>query len=115
MLRAAPPARSTGGELLRWAVVAIAVVAAGYLAAATTAFWVWVANSAFRGIREEQDIGLGLICVGFVVAPVAGSVVAYRYRRSARSSRRGIGRAAATMLGLQTVSFVCGVVASGPF
>jgi len=115
VLPASSTARGARGEVLRWALAMALVVAAGYFAAVSFAFWIWVANSAFRGIREEQSIGLGVVCVCFVVAPAAGSAVAYRIGRPRRSTRRGIARAAATMLVLQTISFVCGAIASGPF
>jgi hypothetical protein len=47
-----------------------------YLAGCNAAFWVWVAHSAFLGIRAPRDVGLGFESVAFALIPPAAGTIA---------------------------------------
>ena len=50
-------------SLAKWGATLVLLACAVYLAFSKASWWVWVGNSAFRGIREPKDIGLGIQCV----------------------------------------------------
>lgn len=61
--------------------LALAVLVALYTVGANAAFWVWVANSAFRGIRDTADPRLGVFSAIVTMLPVVGATVALLLRR----------------------------------
>lgn len=74
--------------------VVAAIGLAGYVSFFNAAYWAWVASSAYFGIRDEQDIGLGLLSTALAVAPllIGGLVVRHGRRQGMsrpRSWRRG--------------------------
>lgn len=57
---------------------------AAYVAGGNAAFWLWVANSAFRGIREPVDVPLGVQSVAFALVPPAVGAVTWLWHRRKR-------------------------------
>lgn len=58
-------------SLAKWGATLVLLAGALYLAISNASWWVWVGNSAFRGIREPKDIGLGISASS---SPVRSSV-----------------------------------------
>ena len=67
---------------------------AAYVSLLNSGFWIWVGTSAYFGIRDEQNFGLGLISTALALAPllIAGLVILHGLRRGLsriRAWRRG--------------------------
>ncbi|MGQ0434559.1 MAG: hypothetical protein ACT452_19400 [Microthrixaceae bacterium] len=103
-------------NLAKWGAVLGVLAGALYLAIANAAWWVWVGNSAFRGIRAPRDIGLGIQCVLFAGGPfaAAGSVFWWT-ARSLRSRRRRAVMASLAGTGVTLVAFFYRALLEGPF
>lgn len=84
----------------------IAVAVGGYLAVASASYWLWVADSAFRGIRAPADYRLGVVSVTIAAAPfVVGAVVVYVLRRRARAVAVACGSCAAAVAAVPAILY----------
>jgi hypothetical protein len=95
--------------------VAVAVGVALCLSVPAAAYFVWVATSAFLGIREDRDVLLGVVCVIAAVSPFAAGAGAYLVNRASRSRRRGVMRAALACAAAGVLSTLFAVLLMGPF
>ncbi|HUQ38728.1 MAG TPA: hypothetical protein VM030_01115 [Acidimicrobiales bacterium] len=95
---------------------ALVIGAFAYLAFFNAAWWLWVANSAFRGIRGPTDIGLGVQCVVMTVAPLAVAGGTYWWTQpSRRSRRRRLVMSALAGIGLTLIAVLYSALLAGPF
>lgn len=86
-----------------------------YLSVPAATYFVWVATSAFLGIRDDPDVLLGIICVIAAVAPFATGAAAYLVNGASRSRRRGVMRAALACAAVGVLSTLFAVLLMGPF
>ena len=102
-------------RLSAWIIpVAVGFVAA-YLLAVNASYWLWVANSAFRGIREPADPGLGVLSLILAAGPAVAGVLVFKSRRNRLGSIRAVTTAGgASLLATLTAMFVA-VLLMGPF
>ena len=99
-----------------WAVAVVAGLSGAYLAVINVGYWLWVANSAFRGLREPQDIPLGLLSVALAIGPIFAGVGTFAYRR--RSGSLGLRcfiSAAAAVVGASFLCMLFAALLMGPF
>ena len=76
-----------------------------YLVLANGDWWIWVADSAWRGLRAPADPVLGLLATSAAIVPLVAGVVAYSVRRrSGRGPRRSFEFAFVTMVGVALVA-----------
>lgn len=95
--------------------MAVAVAVALYLSVPAAAYFIWVATSAFLGIREDPDVLLGIICVIAAVAPFVAGAAAYLVNRASPSRRRGVMRGAVACAAVGVLSTFFAVLLMGPF
>lgn len=98
-----PRADEARGWRLAASVISLlgAVGLSGYVSIVSTGYWLWVATSAYLGIRDKRDIGLGLLSTAFAFGPlVAGGLVGYRSRRRGLSKVRSWRRGSLVALGV---------------
>lgn len=100
---------------LKWLAVGATSTAALYLAVPVAGYFLWVATSAFFGIRDEPDYILGVVSVTAAVAPFAAGAFTYRANRASRSRRRGLMRAAIACAGVAVICTLFAVILMGPF
>jgi len=113
-------ALTTQVERRRWVPRLLLVpllVLSAYLLVANGAFWLWVADSAFRGIRAPAEPWLGVLSVFFAVVPAVGGALAFRYTRRIRPDDhvQWVAWAAAMAAMLAFVCLVVAILYSGPF
>ena len=70
--------------VVTWAVAGVVVIAALWLTFESGCWWLWVANSAFRGIGGPRDTSLGIIATVAALAPVVTAVAAVAVSRRSR-------------------------------
>jgi hypothetical protein len=103
-------------NLAKWGLVLVIVAFALYLAIVNAAWWVWVGNSAFRGIRAPRDTSLGIQCVLFASGPFATAGSVFRCTaHSSRSRRRRVVMASLAGTGITVVAFFYAALLEGPF
>lgn len=104
------------GNLVKWGVALIVLACALYLAFVNAAWWLWVGNSAFRGIRAPRDVGLGIQCVLFASGPFAAAGSVFWWTdRSSRSRRRRVVMACLAGTVITVVAFFYAALLEGPF
>lgn len=109
----APRRSGRGGT--KWLAVAVAVAVALYLSVPVAVYFVWVATSAFLGIRDDPDVLLGIICVIAAVAPFAAGAAGYLLNRASCSRRRGLMRGAVACAAVGVLSTFFAALLMGPF
>jgi hypothetical protein len=77
--------------VLRWGALAVAVTSAAVLAVPVSSYWLWVAESAFFGIREAAAPKLGVIAVVFAALPLGAAAASWVWCGRRRSSSRVLG------------------------
>jgi hypothetical protein len=107
--------RRAGHGATKWLVVAVAVAVALYLSVPAAAYIVWVATSAFLGVRDDPGVLLGVICVIAAVAHFVAGAGAYLVNRASRSRRRGVMRGAVACAAVGVLSTLFAVLLMGPF
>ena len=107
--------RSTGRGATKWLIVGAAVAVALYLSVPAAAYFVWVATSAFLGIRDDRNVLLGVVCVIAAAAPFVAGMAAYSSTVQLRSRRRGVMRGALACAAVGVLSTFFAVLLMGPF
>lgn len=103
--------RPDARAVLRWSALTTALTAAGVLAVPVSSYWLWVAQSAFLGIRDAADPKLGVIAVTFAALPVVAGAVSWVW--CGRRNNWGCVSRGASALAVATVtSFVSTVAAA---
>ena len=117
-----PESRSltTHVERRRWVprlLLASLLVLAAYLLVANGGYWLWVADSALRGIRAPAEPWLGVVSVFFAIVPAVGGALAFRYTCRIRPDDRvtSVAWAAAMAAMLAFACLVVAILYSGPF
>src|SRR5690606_30715433 len=82
--RTGPVARA----VLRWGALTVAATAAAVLAVPVSSYWLWVAESAFLGIREAADPKLGVIAAIFATLPLGAGAASWVWCGRRRSWSR---------------------------
>lgn len=102
-------------SLAKWGATLVLLGCALYLAISNASWWVWVGNSALRGIREPKDIGLGIQYVFFASAPFVAAVSVFWWTaRSSRSRRRRVVMASLAGTGVTVVAIFYSAALTGP-
>lgn len=97
--------------VLRWGALAAALAAAGLLALPVSSYWLWVAESAFLGIREAADPKLGVISVAFAALPVVAGAASWFWCGRRRNWSRVL-RGASALSAATAASFVSAIAAA---
>ena len=94
----------------RWGALALAVTAVAVFAVPVSSYWLWVANSAFLGIREAADPKLGVIAVIFAGLPLGGAAAIWVWCGGRSWSR--VVRGALALTAATAASFVSAIAAA---
>ncbi|UDY36085.1 hypothetical protein [Dermatobacter hominis] len=96
---------------LRWAALIASVAATFYLSLPVSAYWLWVADSAFRGIREAADPSLVVVAVAMALLPLVGGVGSWFWCNRTRSWSR-VTRSAVSFCAVVATSVVTAFAAA---
>lgn len=96
---------------MRWAALALSLAATAFVAVPTSAYWLWVAESAFLGVREPADFRLGMTSVGMALVPVVAGATGWLLCGRQRDRRR-VSRAASVLAVAAAASLVPAIAAA---